>query len=45
MVERTTTVQMDDRGRLVIPKAVRESLGVEDQSATVEIDVSVVERQ
>jgi len=43
MSERTTTVQMDKQGRLYIPKAVRRSLDIEDQSATLELDVEVVD--
>lgn len=43
MAELTTTVQMDEQGRLYIPKAVRRSLGIEGESATLEIDVEVVE--
>jgi len=44
MAERTTTVQMDEQGRLYIPKPVRESLNVEGMSATVELGVEVLER-
>jgi len=43
MSERTTTVQMDKQGRLYIPKPVRESLGIVGESATVELDVKVVD--
>lgn len=39
MGERTTTVKVDERGRLYIPKAVREDLGFEGEEATVEITV------
>jgi AbrB family looped-hinge helix DNA binding protein len=43
MTERTTTVQMDKRGRVVIPKAVRQSLGIDGGTATVELDVREVQ--
>lgn len=43
MAERTTTVQMDEQGRLYIPKPVRKSLGIDGRTATLEIDVEVVE--
>jgi len=44
MEKRTTTVQMDKHGRIVIPKHVRETLACEEgESATVEVDVGVVE--
>ncbi len=45
MEKRTTTVQMDKHGRIVIPKHVRETLACEDgESATVEVDIGVVEQ-
>ena len=34
---------MDKQGRLYIPKPVRESLGVEGESATLELGVSVID--
>jgi len=43
MSERTTTVQMDKQGRLYIPKAVRDSLGIVDENATVELTVRVID--
>lgn len=43
MSELTTVVEMDEQGRLYIPKAVRRSLGIEGQPATLEIDVEVVD--
>lgn len=43
MAERTTTVQMDEQGRLYVPKPVRESLGVDGERATVEMDIRVVD--
>jgi len=39
----TTVVQMDQRGRLVIPKPVREAIGAIDSSANVRVSVEVVE--
>jgi len=39
----TATVQMDKRGRCYIPKAAREKLGIEGESANVEIEVRVDE--
>jgi bifunctional DNA-binding transcriptional regulator/antitoxin component of YhaV-PrlF toxin-antitoxin module len=33
---------MDRQGRLYIPKAVRQSLGIASQAATLELDVRVV---
>jgi AbrB family looped-hinge helix DNA binding protein len=37
----TVTVQMDTQGRCYIPKAAREKLGIEGDSATVEMEVRV----
>lgn len=39
MGERTTTVKVDERGRVYIPKAVRESLGFEGKETYVELTV------
>ena len=41
MAQATATVQMDERGRVVVPKAARKKLGVDGDSATVEIEVRV----
>lgn len=41
MQERTTTVKMDEQGRLYIPKAVREALGIDGEERAVEIAVRV----
>ena len=38
------TVQMDERGRVVIPTAVRKKLGVEQENATIELEVRYNER-
>lgn len=35
MTEVSATVRMDENGRVVIPKSVREALDIEDQSATL----------
>lgn len=43
MKERTTTVKMDERGRLYVPQPVREALGVEGEEVNVEIVVRVEE--
>ena len=43
MADRTTTVQMDQQGRLYIPKAVRQSLGIENESATLQLEVTVID--
>ncbi|MCX2819565.1 hypothetical protein EGH25_09415 [Haladaptatus sp. F3-133] len=40
----TTTVEMDEKGRIVIPQAVRKSLGVDGENAILELEVSVVEQ-
>ena len=37
-----TTVEMDEKGRIVIPQAVRKSLEVDGESAILELKVSVV---
>lgn len=39
----TATVKMDERGRVFVPKAVREKLDVNGESAHVEIEVRVDE--
>lgn len=43
MKETTTTVEMDERGRLTLPKPTRKALGVEGSSAVVEVTVRVEE--
>lgn len=35
-------VQMDTQGRLYIPKATRQALGVEGDSATLNLNVEVI---
>jgi len=46
MTECTTTVQMDGRGRLVVPQPVRETLGIDDDEyTTVEITVQEVDHE
>jgi len=39
----TATVKMYSNGRIIIPKRVRRMLGVGDESATVEVDIGVVQ--
>lgn len=39
MRERTTTVRVDEDGRLTLPKPLREELGFAGHAANVEIDV------
>lgn len=39
MAERTTTVKVDEQGRMYIPKPIREELGFEGESVNVEITV------
>lgn len=41
MRERTTTVKIDEQGRLYVPKAVREALGIDGDETHVEISVRV----
>lgn len=36
----TATVNVDERGRVYIPKAAREKLGIEGEKATVELEVA-----
>jgi len=40
----TTTIEMDEKGRIVIPQAVRKSLSVDGENAILELEVSVVEQ-
>ena len=42
-VARNCQVQMDTQGRLYIPKATRKALGVEDESATLELAIEVID--
>lgn len=39
MESATVTVRMDGKGRVVIPKAAREKLGVNGEETTLEIEV------
>jgi len=41
MSEATTTVTVDERGRLYLPKAVREKLDIEGEETVVEVEVRV----
>lgn len=35
------TVEIDERGRLVVPKAVRKTLGINGKEAVVRVEVDV----
>jgi len=37
----TTTVTIDDQGRLYIPQAVRKKLGIDGEECVVELEVRV----
>lgn len=39
--EVTTTAKMDSRGRVVIPEAARESLGIDGEAAILELGIRV----
>ena len=41
-VARKCQVQIDTQGRLYIPKATRKALGIEDESATLELAIEVI---
>lgn len=43
MDERTTTVEVDERGRLTIPKPIRKALGIDGEQTTAEITIRVEE--
>ena len=38
-----TTVQIDDEGRLTIPKMTRKALGIEGQAAVIRLTIEVRE--
>lgn len=42
MTARKTDVQMDERGRIVIPSGVRKQLGIDGQSADVRVTIEVL---
>ena len=42
-MERSADVQVDSRGRVVIPASVRKQLGIHGQSADVKLTVEVIE--
>jgi len=43
MREYTTITEVDERGRMLMPLAVRKALGIENKRALVEIRVSLVD--
>lgn len=43
MASATTTVKMDEQGRVIIPKAARQKLGIDGTERTVEVEVRVDE--
>ena len=43
MAKATTTVQMDKRGRVVIPQPVRDKLDIDGSNATLELTVQTDE--
>lgn len=43
--EATATVQMDENGRVTIPKGVRQALGVEGQEAYISLAVTLIEQE
>lgn len=43
MREYTTITEVDERGRMLMPLAVRKALGIENKRALVEIRVSIVD--
>lgn len=43
MATATTTVEMDERGRVTIPQPTRQKLGIDGQERTVEVEVRVDE--
>jgi len=42
-MEKECQVQMDTQGRLYIPKATRTALGIESESATLNLKVKVID--
>ena len=43
MREYTTITEVDERGRMLMPLAVRKALGIENKRVLVEIRVSIVD--
>jgi len=41
---RNCQAQVDDQGRLYLPKATRRALGIVGESVTVDLNVDVIER-
>jgi len=40
---RQTDVQVDERGRLVIPKGIRQQLGIDGEHADVRLRIEVID--
>lgn len=40
---RQTDVQIDERGRIVIPKSIRRQLGIDGESADVRVSLEVLD--
>lgn len=40
----SATVQMDENGRVTIPKSTRKALGVDESTAHLDLDILVLER-
>lgn len=43
MTKRTTTVKMDERGRIYVPKSVRSSLDIVGEEVHVELTIEVLD--
>jgi len=41
----STTVEIDDQGRLTVPKPVREALEIEGEEALIQLDIDVKRRK
>lgn len=41
----STTVEIDEQGRLTVPKPVREALGINGTEALVELEIDVKKRK
>jgi AbrB family looped-hinge helix DNA binding protein len=41
----STTVEIDEQGRLTVPKPVREALEIEGEEALIQLDIDVKRRK